>query len=293
MREDHSNKAGCWATAFARFSRHQGLLRRLPLRFALAALALAVAPATSTAAADELGPFLAVHQKAGALGAEKKWTEAAKAYGAFAAERPQDPCAPLASALQGIILRRELKDAAGARVAFARAAAAPETLFGRAVRELARGWLARLQMEELNAALRRYWVDRVEYPEKLDALVAKKLIAPELLADPWGKPWVYATGTLKIAPKLPRQAYSLSCSAIEGDSRDIQRFLDATVPFAMRFQLRGTGGKPLSALIGFEDKAKKPVNVAEGEKVGGATLVKLTPQGAILIEGGAVAVLAR
>ncbi|MBM4033043.1 MAG: hypothetical protein FJ291_14830 [Planctomycetes bacterium] len=247
-----------------------------------------------TAAADELLPFLFAHQKASALAVEKKWQEAAKAYGAFAAERGEDPCAPLAAALQGIILRRELDQPAQAREAFLRAAKAPDTPFGRAVRELARGWLARLQMEQLDAALRRYWADKIEYPEKLDGLVARKLAAPELLVDPWGKPFAYATRPLKARPDLPRQVYTLACTAIEEDSRGLKAAFAHTLAFPKRFQLKAIGGvKPLVALLAFEDKTKKAVNVVEGEKVDGATLVRLTPQGAILIGGCSVAVLAK
>lgn len=253
-------------------------------------------------AADELAPFLSAHRTAQALGEQKKWAEAANAYGAFAAGQPQDACAPLVWALQGILLRRELNQPAQAREAFLRAAKAPATPFGQEIRALALGWAARLQMEQIDAALRRYWVDNVEYPEKLEALAGSKLLPPEALADPWGKPFVYSTGSLsdlagkkpKKAADPPRQAYSLQCALIPGSSRQIGQFLKETIEFPKRFELKGIGGvKPLAALITFEDKVKKTANVAEGEKAGTAKLVKLTPQGAILIEGGAVAVLAK
>ena len=248
------------------------------------------------AVGEELAPFLAAYQKASALGAEKKWAEAAKGYAAFVAGNEGDVCAPLAAALQGIILLRELNQAAPAREAFLRAAKAPANDgLGLATRDLARGWLARLQMVQLDAALRLYWKDRIEYPEKLEALVERKLVPAELIVDPWGKPFAYTTGTLKAVPDLPRQTYSLRCTAIEGDSRSLKAAIVATAALPNKFQLKAIGGvKPLAALIAFaEDKTKKPVNLAEGEKLDGATLVKLTPQGAILMEGGAVAVLAR
>ncbi|MBM4038994.1 MAG: hypothetical protein FJ290_10830 [Planctomycetes bacterium] len=250
----------------------------------------------SSAAGEDLAPFLAVHQKASALGAEKKWAEAAKAYAAFAAASESDACAPLAAALQGIILLRQLNQAAPAREAFLRAAkAAAGDKFGLATRDLARGWLARLQMVQLDAALRRYWTDKIEYPEKLDALVERKLVPPELLVDPWGKPFAYAARPLKARPDLPRQAYTLSCSAIEGDSRSLKAALATTEALPKKFLLRGIpAGPQLTATIAFaEDKTRTAVNRVEGEKVNGATLVKLTPQGAIIIEGGAVAALAR
>jgi len=261
-------------------------------RLAAAALCVTVAAA---AAAQDIGPFLAAHQKAAALGAKGSWADAAKAYADFAAARPDDPCAPLALALQGIILRRELKAPDKARQAFARAAkAAPDTPFGRATAELARGWLARLQMERLDHALHRYWVDNVEYPKTLQDLVGAKLATPDMLADPWGKPFSYTTRALKAVPDLPRQAYTLRCTGIPGDSRSIRAYLNDTVKLPGKFRLKAVGGvKPPVALIGFEDKTRKPANVAEGERVDGATLVKLTPKGAILFQGGAIAILAR
>ncbi len=250
----------------------------------------------SPAAGEDLASFLAAHQKASALGAEKKWAEAAKGYAAFATANEGDACAPLAAALQGIILLREVDQAAPAREAFLRAAkASANDSLGLATRDLARGWLARLQMVALDAALRRYWTDRVEYPEKLEALVERKLAPPEAIVDPWGKAFAYAARPLRARPDLPRQAYTLACSAIEGDSRSLKAALAKTAALPAKFQLKAIGGvKPLAALIAFaDDKARKPVNLAEGEKLDGATLVKLTPQGAILFEGGAVAVLAR
>lgn len=265
-------------------------------------VAVLLSMAAHAIAADELAPFLGAHRAAQALGEQKKWAEAANAYGTFAGGQPQDVCAPLAWALQGLLLRRELNQPAPAREAFLRAAKAPATPFGQEIRTIALGWAARIQMEQLAAPLRRYWVDHVEYPEKLEALAEGKLVPPEALVDPWGKPFVYSTQSLselagkkpKKAADLPRQGYTLQCTQIPGDSRQIGQFLKETVEFPKRFELKGIGGvRPLVALITFEDKVKKTANVAEGEKAGSARLVKLTPQGAVLIEGGAVAVLAR
>jgi len=258
----------------------------------LAAVVLGTAAAT-TAAGEDLAPFLTVHQKASALAQQKDWPQAAKAYETFAADRPQDACAPLAAILQGLVLCRDLKQPAAARAAFLRAAKAPDTPFGREPAHVARTWLARLQMADLDAALRRYWVLKVEYPEKLDALVERKLVAADQIVDPWGKPFAYTTGRLRAAPGLPRQTYSLACAAIEGDSRQLPRLLKESGEFASKFQLKAIGGvKPLSALIALGG-ADKPVHVAEGEKIGTARLLKLTPQGAVLVDGGFVAVLAK
>jgi len=257
------------------------------------AVALLGVAAAATAAGEDLAPFLSARQKAGAFADKNQWQDVAKTYGAFAAAQPQDACAPLASALQGLILLRDLKQTEPAREAFLRAAKAPDTPFGREVRQVAFTWLARLQMQQIDVALRRYWVDRVEYPERLEQLAERKLAPPELLADPWGKPFKYSPRALRAAPGLPRQIYTLECTAIAGDSRQLPRRLKESAEFPKKFQLKGIGGvRPLSALIAV-DKADKPVHVAEGEKIGSATLIKLTREGGILVDGGFVAVLAK
>lgn len=258
----------------------------------LAAVVLGMAAATS-AGAEDLAPFLGAHQKASTLAEQSKWQDVAKVYETLATSQSQDPCAPLASVLQGIILRRELKQADPARAAFERAAKAPQTPFGNELRQLARTWLARLQMEQIGPALERYWKKKVEYPEKLEALVELRLAPAELLVDPWGKPFSYAARALKARPDLPRQYYTLACTAIEGDSRQLPNVLKQTTTFPKKFQLKGIGAvKPLTALIQLDEPGKKPAHVAEGEKIGPAKLIKLTPQGAILADGlGCVAVL--
>ena len=81
-----------------------------------------------------------------------------------------------------------------------------EKQLGRAIRRVAFGWIARLRMAEIRAALRRYYTDKVEYPGTLQGLVDAKMIAADALTDPWGKPFLYRTDRLRIAPKRRRRA---------------------------------------------------------------------------------------
>lgn len=248
--------------------------------------------AVATAGAADLAPFLVAHRQAATRAEAKQWTQAAKAYGAFAAAHPGHPGAPLASLLRAVILLRELQRPAEARDALLRAAKAPDTLLGRGLRRAARGWLARLQMQEVDAALRKYWVDEIEYPPSLEALVKRKLIDPKRLKDPWGKPLTYTTGRLKIAPDSPRQKYTLRCTAIEGTSRDFRRFLAETKAFGRGFTLRGfVPGPPPGANLLTPKKAS--VNVSEGSRIGSATVVKIESQAVILADGEKIAVVMR
>ncbi|MFA6564707.1 MAG: hypothetical protein WCV00_22565 [Verrucomicrobiia bacterium] len=58
-----------------------------------------------------------------------------------------------------------------------------------AVRELSRVWLARAQMQEIDAALLGYYRNNVAFPLSLDAVM--KDIPAAAQKDPWGQPWVY------------------------------------------------------------------------------------------------------
>ncbi|MBL7222494.1 MAG: hypothetical protein ISS72_01445 [Candidatus Brocadiae bacterium] len=245
------------------------------------------------AGAAELDGFLAAHRKAAEHASAKQWTAAAKVYGAFAAAHPRDAGASLASFLQGLTLLRELDQAAPAREAFARAAGGtPTTALGRAVAQGGRAWLARLQMVQLDAALRKYWVDVVEYPASLDGVVMRKLVAPEAIVDPWGKPFAYETGRLKLAPDMPRQKYTLRCTAIEGTSRDLKKFLVATRGFGQGFKVRGiVAGPPRGANVVTPDG--RSANVAEASKLGTATVVTIGLQAVVIADSDNVAVLTR
>lgn len=58
-----------------------------------------------------------------------------------------------------------------------------------AVRELSRVWFARVQMQEIDAALLAYYRNNVAFPLSLDAVM--KDIPAAAQKDPWGQPWVY------------------------------------------------------------------------------------------------------
>jgi hypothetical protein len=262
-------------------------------------LAIAVAVATLTirglpgAGAAELGQFLAAHQKAATSATAGQWAAAAEAYGAFASAQPRRDGARLASFLQGLILLRELDQAEPARQVFAGAVGGtPTTTLDRAVAKAANAWQARLQMVQLDAALRAYWVDKVEYPAALDDLVKHKLVAPEAIVDPWGKPFAYETARLKLAPDMPRQKYSLGCKGLEGTSRDLKRVLEATRSLGRGYVLGDiVQGRPLGAKL-ITPEGRTTI-VAEGSKLGGATVVVVTRQAVVLADPDNLAVLTR
>jgi len=58
-----------------------------------------------------------------------------------------------------------------------------------AVRELSRVWLARVQMQEIDAALFGHYRNNVAFPLALDLVM--KDIPAAAQKDPWNQPWVY------------------------------------------------------------------------------------------------------
>ena len=251
---------------------------------------MALASAT-VAGAMEPGRFAAAHDRARALVGRKQAAAAAEVYGAFAAAHASDALAPLASILQGIVLRRDLGDGAAARAAFRRAATAPETPLGRRLKHVARAWLARLQMEGIDRALRRYYVQHVWYPETLDELVAARLVEAADLLDPWGKPFRYSVGPLRWAPKVPRQKHTLACSAVDGDSRTLAKsILKRADELERRIRLRAVvPTSPPKAIVTTAAKPDKRVTVSEGSAVGSATVAAVTRDGVVLVDGELVA----
>ena len=214
---------------------------------------------------------------------------------ALASQRPADSGVALAEALQGILLRRELQQREPARGAFARVAALADDRFGGALKDVARRWLAWLQMEEVDAALRKYYVERVEYPKSLDALVERKLLKAEQLADPWGNRFAYEEAKSRIVPKMAWQNYRLRSTAIELDSRQFALVLKESAEFARKFELRSINAdiRPPTALLALAGKAKPPANVVEGETFEGAKLIKLTRGAAVLVDREHFAVLTK
>ncbi len=242
------------------------------------------------AATDDLAPFVPVHKAALALAGKGQWARAAAKYREFAAANPGTAPGGLAAILGGFILLRELHKPDEALEAFRQAAGLDGGFAGR-LAWVAKSWIARLRMDKLRRALRAYWVRHVEYPERLEALAEEKLVEPALLRDPWGKPFEYHAAPLSIAPDLPRQSYTLRCATTGADSRDLETAIKRTGDLARMFELKAIGAsRPPSALMKLRGRNSPPRHVAEGEKLGPATLIKLTKQAVVMADGDAVAV---
>ena len=75
------------------------------------------------------------------------------------------------------------------------------------IRDVARVWLARAQMKEIDAALVQYYTRRVKFPGTLAEL--GDALPEQIRNDPWGEPWVYTMRPPRGLPKLTDQRYNL------------------------------------------------------------------------------------
>jgi len=75
------------------------------------------------------------------------------------------------------------------------------------LREFAKLWLARVMMEEIDGALRRFYRREVRFPDSLEAVLSD--IPADAKRDPWGEAWVYKTTSPTGFTKFARQRYQL------------------------------------------------------------------------------------
>lgn len=74
---------------------------------------------------------------------------------------------------------------------------------------LASHGLQRLETAEIEAALQKYYLAKVEFPPSLETLVQAKLMTDDKIRDASGKTYAYSTGVEKLIPSVPRQTYTL------------------------------------------------------------------------------------
>ncbi len=72
--------------------------------------------------------------------------------------------------------------------------------------------LQRLETAEIEEALKKYYLGKVEYPPSLEALVQTRLLTDDKIRDAAGKLYAYSTGVEKLIPTVPRQTYALEKS---------------------------------------------------------------------------------
>jgi len=73
------------------------------------------------------------------------------------------------------------------------------------VGDVARTWLARVEMEEIDAALREYYAENVRFPDSLE----EAKLPDGLRMDPWGEKWVYRLSSPQGFSGMNGQRYEL------------------------------------------------------------------------------------
>ena len=110
------------------------------------------------------------------------------------------------------------------------------------VADVARAWLARVEMRSIDAALRQYYRRNVRFPEQFSAVEAS--LAEGLRRDPWGEAWSYQPCAPEGLAKLAGQRYRIGPARFP----DLGTLEEAaggkqTVPPAWKISLRNIGGK--------------------------------------------------
>src|SRR5262249_2183564 len=81
--------------------------------------------------------------------------------------------------------------------------------FPQSILAVANRGLQRLETIEIEAALQKYYLDKVEFPATLDALVQGKYLTDDKIKDATGNVYAYSTAPEKLIPSVPRQTYTL------------------------------------------------------------------------------------
>ncbi|MCX6967410.1 MAG: hypothetical protein NTZ46_06435 [Verrucomicrobia bacterium] len=73
--------------------------------------------------------------------------------------------------------------------------------------EVARAWLARAQMRQIDVLLHQYYRENVRFPEQF--AIVESSVPEALRLDPWGQPWAYKAHAPQGLEKLTGQRYQL------------------------------------------------------------------------------------
>ena len=162
------------------------------------------------------------------------------------------------------------------------------TVLLKACREISRRWIARSKLEKLHAQLRQYYVKNIDYPDRLEKLVAARIAVQPDLVSPWGKPFDYKLTKSDLFPDVPAQEYDLSAGSLRTGSRKPSDILQEWASLLPRYVLWGVGestdGRPMALIGTLEGGSRKggKQSVILGEKLGDLTLIEADKVGAIL-----------
>jgi hypothetical protein len=140
------------------------------------------------------------------------------------------------------------------------------------VRDVARVWLARAQIKDIDAVLKRYYAKKVSFPGTLPELGAA--LPEQLRNDPWGEPWAYSLHAPRGMSKLTNQRYQL------GPKRypDLMTQKHPPVPVFTKITLGQIGSDKILTL----ESANGRAAIQPGGVAAGATLLHIGDKWALL-----------
>lgn len=152
--------------------------------------------------------------------------------------------------------------------AFAASTAADPVSAG--VRELAKVWLARAEIEEIAKALDQYYAVNVRYPASLSAV--EKSIPADLRRDPWGEAWVYNTHAPKGFANQEGQRYQIGSKRFPdlGTIREATGGRKGITPPAWKVALQVVGS---NRALEFRQNGAVVGVIAAGGKIDGYSLL--------------------
>ena len=148
-----------------------------------------------------------------------------------------------------------------------------------AIREVAKAWIARVEMRGIGTILDNFYAQNVRYPASLAEV--ERDLPNDLKTDPWGEAWVYRTHAPTGFGKETAQRYTL------GPKRypDLGTLKEATVnrppftPPAWKITVRPVGA---GSALEFSNGASVLALLQAGGKVGEYTLVYIGNRWALL-----------
>ncbi|MFA7172371.1 MAG: hypothetical protein WC340_02985 [Kiritimatiellia bacterium] len=165
----------------------------------------------------------------------------------------------------------------------------PATALQRAADKMARGWLTRLEREQVVAALKRVYLQNIEFPTSLEVLKTLKSTALPPMTDRWGKPWDYR---LESSIKgMASQRYVLESSMLSSHS-DLKKELE--LPYADGMQMT-----PVRLVAGVKETVEFKTNDGQsairklGSESSRVTLAYLGSHIMVLTDGNHWSVMAK
>ena len=159
--------------------------------------------------------------------------EVADACRAFKAKSPNDSLAVVVTGFEAWNCLKRGDTASAAKLFDSMLVEGRVTVLQKAGDEMARSWLSRLDRERVRAALKKVYIQNVEFPESLDAVKALEMETLPPLTDRWGKPWDYRRGS--SIKGMETQRYVLE-STVLGVYSDIGKALE--IPYGERIDLK-------------------------------------------------------